>query len=63
MFEQKCFHEVDCSVSKCSLTMHKLRTRLPQGVTTEEQVFIVDMKESIARGVWRKPEKREKVID
>jgi hypothetical protein len=29
----------------------------------EQNVFIVDMRESIARGIWKSPQQGERVVD
>ena len=55
-----------CPISKQfippTLWLHKPRTRLLQW-TVEEKVFIVDMRESTARGIWKSPEQGEKEVD
>lgn len=48
--------------NKCSSAMYKLRTCLLQGMVMWK-IFVADVMKSPARGIWRSPEPREKVVD
>jgi hypothetical protein len=52
-----------CSMRLHNRQLHRLRTWKLQGMVFEKKVFIVDMKDSTARGVWKGSELREKVRD